>query len=494
VRTTDAQVRKLMEEMAKHGKVGLASMRAGLDRKTGRKYAASWKLPSEHLAPRTWRTRPDPFVDDWPWVEEKLRVAPELEAKTLFEALCEARPGVYQEGQLRSLQRRVRQWRAQHGPDKKVFFAQQHQPAEAAQTDFTWATELGVTIMGVLFAHMFCHVVLPYSNWEWATVCASESMAALKRGVQAALFRLGRRPTWHQTDNSTAATHNLGTGKRGFNAEYKALMDHLGLKPRTIEVGEKEQNGDVEASNGAFKRRLEQALLMRGHRDFESIEAYEAWVQGICAKANLGRSARVKEELEAMVALDVRKLPEHVELDALVTGWSTIRVVHNAYSVPSRLIGETVRVRLSERRLEVFYGGVHQLTVDRLLGRNGHQINYRHVIWSLVQKPGAFQRYRYRDALFPTLVFRRTYDALVEAAGVSVKTDLAYLRILHLAAATLQSEVEQALSELLEQGVVPTVEQVRAKVAPAEVAVPLLAEPAVDLRSYDQLLQGGGAV
>jgi hypothetical protein len=492
VLTTDAQVRKLMEEMTKHGKIGLASMRAGVDRKTGRKYAALGKLPSERVAPRTWRTREDPFADDWPWVEEKLRAAPELEAKTLFEALCAERPGIYEEGQLRSLQRRVRQWRAQHGPEKEVFFAQQHRPGEAAQTDFTWATELGITIMGVVFAHMLCHVVLPYSNWEWATVCSSESMAALKRGVQAALFRLGRRPTWHQTDNSTAATHNLQTGKRGFNADYEILMDHLGLKPRTTEVGKKEQNGDVEASHGVLKRRLEQALLLRGHRDFDSIEAYETWVQGVCAKANAGRTAKVEEELAAMVALDVRRLPEHVEADVLVTGWSTIRVSNNTYSVPSRLIGETVRVRLFERRLEIFYGGAPQLTSERLLGRNGHQVNYRHVIWSLVQKPGAFQRYRYRDSLFPSLVFRRTYDVLVEVAGASVKTDLAYLRILHLAAATMQSEVEAALVELLERRETPTAELVRAKVAPAEVEVPALAEPEVDLASYDRLLEVGG--
>src|SRR5205814_5892857 len=145
---------------------------------------------------------------------------------------------------------------------------------EAAQTDFTWMTELAITIAGQLFVHMLCVMVLPFSNWQWATVCLSESMAALRRGVQAALFQLGRVPEYHQTDNSTAATHRIPDGheahvegrKRPFNDDYLALMRHFGMTPRTTEVGAKEQNGDVEAANGAFKRRLEQELLVRGSR------------------------------------------------------------------------------------------------------------------------------------------------------------------------------------------------------------------------------------
>ena len=181
-----------MEEMSKHGQVGLASLRAGLDRKTGSKYVAMGKLPSEVSSTRTWRTREDPFTQDWPTIEAKLSQCPELEAKTLFEELLAQHPERYHEGQLRTLQRHVKQWRATKGPDKEVFFAQEHRPGEAAQTDFTWCTELGVTIAGEVFVPMLCVLVLPYSNWQWATVCLSESMAALRRGIQAALFRLGR--------------------------------------------------------------------------------------------------------------------------------------------------------------------------------------------------------------------------------------------------------------------------------------------------------------
>jgi hypothetical protein len=207
VTTTDGQVRKLMEEMAKHGKVGLAAMRAGLDRKTARKYVAAGKLPSELAAPRTRRTRPDPFEDDWKALAARLDEEPGLEAKTLFELLCEEHPGRYEPGQLRTLQRRVRQWRAQRGPEREIMFTQAHRPGEACQVDFTETASLRVTIGGEVFAHLLCEFMLPFSNWQWATVCLSESLAALRRGIQAALFQLGRVPRFSQIDNSTAATH-----------------------------------------------------------------------------------------------------------------------------------------------------------------------------------------------------------------------------------------------------------------------------------------------
>ena len=483
---SDAQVRRLMEEKTKSGKVGLSAVKAGMDRKTATKYLSEGKLPSELKEPRDWRTRSDPFAEDWPALKARLVDAPGLEAKTLFEFLIAQRPERYEPGQLRTLQRRVQDWRAKEGPEREVFFAQEHRPGEAMQTDFTHCEELGVTICGEPFPHQLCHAVLPCSNWEWATVCHSESLMALKRGVQAALFKLGRVPEWHQTDNSTAATHDLARGKRGFNEEYQRLMDHLGMKPRTIEIGESNQNGDVEALNGALKRRLEQHLLMRDSRDFESIEAYEHWVQAVLEKANDLRRRKVVEELAAMKELKVARLPEYLEVTAVVTSWSTIRVRRNTYSVPSRLIGFDVRVHVFDDRLEVFYGGVLQLTVERLRGEGGHRINYRHIIWSLVQKPGAFARYRYREELFPSFTFRRAYDALT-ATGER-HADREYLRILHLAATTLQGEVEAALELLLREQRLSDAEQVKALVAPSTPEVPVLEEPRVDLADYDGLL------
>jgi len=153
VQTTDAQVRRLMEEMQKHAGMGLAAMRAGMGRKTARKYVRAGLLPSELRKPHTWRTRADPFAEDWPALTAMLEEAPELEARTLFDHLVGLKPDAYAAGQLRTLQRRVREWRAQRGPEREIFFPQAHRPGEALQTDFTHATVLGVRIGGELFAH-----------------------------------------------------------------------------------------------------------------------------------------------------------------------------------------------------------------------------------------------------------------------------------------------------------------------------------------------------
>jgi len=485
-----------MEEMSKHGHMGLASMRAGMDRKTGRKYVAGGQLPSEMVKERDWRTREDPFVEHWPEVEARLVETPGLEAKTLFELLVETHPGHYEPGQLRTLQRRIRVWRAAHGPEKDVVLAQRHRPGEAAQTDFTWVTELAITIAGQLLVHMLCVFTLPYSNWRWATVCLSESIAAIRKGVQRALLQLGRVPTYHQTDNSTAATHRIPDGKsviaedgkRPFNEDYLAMMRHFGMTPRTTEVGEKEQNGDAEASNRVLKRALEQALLVRGSRDFESIDAWQAFIDDVVRKGNRAQGRRVAEDLAAMRELDVDKLPEFVEDDVLVSEWSTVRVKHCAYSVPSRLIGEWVKVRIFEDRIEVRYAGKTELECERLLGRNLHRIDYRHVIWSLVRKPGGFARYVYREELFPSLVFRRAYDA-IQTPHHGVRADLEYLRILHHAASTMEADVEAALSLLLTEGKPVTANAVKAMVtASATVEVPELVSEPVDLKAYDALL------
>ncbi len=497
---SDHQVRKLMEEMTKHGEIGRAAMKADMDRKTARKYVAAGKLPSEMRTHRNWRTREDPFAEHRGEIEEALREAPALEARTLFEILCERYPGRYESGQLRTLQRIVHTWRAARGPDKDVTLAQRHRPGEAAQTDFTSTAELAVTVGGVLFAHLLCVLVLPYSNWLWATVCVSESMAAIRKGVQRALFQLGRVPRWHQTDNSTAATHRIpagdavrdARGRRPFNAEYLALMRHFGMEPRTTEVGEKEQNGDVESLQGALKRRLEQELLKRGSRDFESAEAWQRFVDDVARKLNTGRGTRVGEELAAMRVLAVAGLPEHVEEEAWVSEWSTIRVRHCAYSVPSRLIGEKLLVRVYEDRIEASYRGTMELACERLLGRNQHRIDYRHVIWSLVRKPGGFARYVYREEMFPSLVFRRAYDA-IQTPDRGASGDLEYLRILLLAATTMESDVASALAQLLDEGRAITSEAVKGLVSSeARPQVPAIAPMSVDLSDYDALLGAVG--
>lgn len=477
-----------MEEHAKDGSVRRAALRADMDEKTARKYLNARKVPSEMAsAARSWRTRPDPFESDWSDVMKLLEDAPDLEAVALMDHLIERFPARYQAGQVRTLQRKLRRWRAEHGPAKRVFFPQEHRPGEAMQTDFTWGTELGVMIAGEEFPHLVCHSVLPYSNWEWPTVCRSESMAAIKRGVQSAVFSLGRTPKYHQTDHSTGATHDIGNGLRGFNPDYVAVMAHFGMTPRTIAVGEKEQNGDVEALNGVFKRRVKQALLLRGSSDFESVAAYEKWLQQVAEKANQGRRVRIEEEILAMTPVAVDRLPEFTEERCRVRSWSAIRVKQNTYSVPSQLIGEVVRARIFEDRIEVWYAGERRQVMERLVGQQGARINYRHVIDSLIRKPAAFERYRFREAMFPTLVFRMAYDRL-HAALPGRDADLEYLRILHLAARTLESRVEQALVTLLEADILPVADEVKSRVAPEPRAVPDIPAPVVSLTEYDGLL------
>ena len=195
-----------------------------------------------------------------------------------------------------------------------------------------------------------------------------------------------------------------------------------------------------------------------------------------------------------MRPLNVDRLLEYKEIEVPISIWSTMAVLRNTYSVPSRLIREKVKVRIYEQRLEVFYGGKRQLTTDRLLGRQRHDINYRHVIDSLVRKPGAFARYRYREDMFPTITFRRAYDAIQDSGDSERRADLEYLRILQLAAQTMECEVETALELLLNEGRLPLVDRVKSLVEPSTPEVPDLAVLVVDLGEYDKLLTEKEAV
>lgn len=490
--TPDRKVRKLMEEYQKTGKLSKSALRADLDRKTARKYMRSGALPSQIKREHTWRTRPDPFAEHWSEAEEMLTIAPELEAKALFEWLAEQHPEYYHEGQLRTFQRRVRCWRAMSGPPKEVYFPQEHEPGMRMETDFTWMGRLGITICGEPFPHLLCHSVLPYSNWEWGVVCYSESLLALRKGFQTTVVRLGHIPREHWTDHSTAATHEIGgdrDGTRGFNKSYLDMMEHFGIVPRTIQVNAPHENGDIESMHGALKRRIEQHLLLRGSRDFRSIEAYVVFLEGVMEKANRLRQKRLAEELAVMRLLDVRLLPEYREEEARVTVWSTVQVDRKTYSVPSRLKGEKIKARVFEEQVEIYYHGVLQLTAARLRGGKKHLINYRHVIDSLVRKPGAFRRYKYRQDMFPTEEFRWAYDMLCETCSERV-ADIEYLRILHQAAHTMESRVREALRLLRALGAVPRWAAVLELAPVPRPQVPEMPKLRVNLAEYDGLLAG----
>ncbi len=489
---TDAQVRIMMREREKGRTQEQAAASANLrSRKTAAKYERLGKLPSELNQPRRYRTRADPFSQDWPTVEAMLENAPNLEAKALFEWLCEQHPERYQPGQLRTFQRRVGTWRALN--QRQVAILEQvHRPGEVLQTDGTWLTKLGVTIQSQPFKHILIHCVLPYSNWEWGRVAQSESLVALQLGLQSTLIKLGYVPKQHRTDNSSAATYRPGAKaqnghKREYTDGYLQLLDHYGLKPQTTNLNSPQENGDVESSNGGIKRAIEQHLLLRGSRDFESIAAYEDFLFDVMERRNHPRQERLADELAVMKALTATPLATNKQMRVRVTRGSLIRVQKNVYSVPTSLIGRRVSVRIHEWHLDVYYQTHLVETLPRLVGKKQHHVNYRHVIDSLIRKPGGFRDYRYRDDLFPLLVFRRAWERLNQWQSPR-KADLTYLRILQLAARKMESEVAAALEQLLTTPGPWDETDVEHILQPEPIHVPQLVCGKVHLQQYDQLL------
>lgn len=491
---TDAQVRIIMRERSKGKTQEQAAAKANLKScKTVQKYEGLGKLPSELKKPRTYRTRSDPFDEDWPEVEKMLKDASELEAKALFEWLCEQKPGKYQEGQLRTFQRRVSNWRV-FNEEQELILEQVRKPGEMMQTDGTWMTELGVTINRQEFPHLLIHSVLPYSNWGWGRVAQSESLLAIRLGIQSAVMKLGHVPKIHQTDNTTAATHKLGredrkkgSEERGFNDEYLQLMEHFGMEPQTIHLDSPNENGDIEAANGTFKKAVKQHLLLRGSTDFESLEAYEAFLWQVMEKRNALRSQKLAEELAVMKPLRANPWPEMRELRVRVNRAGIIRVQNNGYSVPSGLKGKQVTVRVYEWRIEVWYATRRVETLPRLTGIKKYHINYRHVIDTLLRKPGGFRNYRHQADLFPRAVFRQTWDALQKRLSPR-RAGIAYLRILKLAARGLESDVTAVLEELLASAQVWDDQTVADLVSPQQSKIPDLKANPVNLQEYDRLL------
>lgn len=495
---TDAQVRQIMRERNNGKTQQQAAVKVNLrSRKTVQKYEQLGQMPSELKGQRRYRTRRDPFEKDWAEIETKLMAAPELEAKVIFEWLCERDGSQYQEGQLRTLQRRISNWRVLNG-NPTLTLDQIHQPGEVLQSDGTCMNELEVTIQGEPFEHLLFHSVLPYSNWEWGRVVQSESLLSIRLGLQSTLLKLGYVPQAHQTDHTTAATHKLGAadretsaGKRGYNEEYLQLLAHYGLEARTIHLSSPNENGDVESSNGGLKRAVKQHLLLRGSRDFGSIEAYELFLFGIMEKRNAARQSKLAEEIAVMKPLTTKPWPQMRELNVRVGQNGIVRVGSNGYSVPSGLKRKRVIVRVYEWQIEIWYANQCIETLPRATGVQRYQVNYRHVIDSLLRKPGGFRNYRYRDHLFPLEVFRQAWEALNRRLPPR-QADLTYLRILKQAALGLEADVAQALTLLLEQNQTHwdenTVLELTGSLA-APKAIPALVPQTANLSFYDQFLQ-----
>ena len=451
-------------------------------------------LPSEKKVKRSRRTRPDPFAGVW---EEEIvpllqtDVGGILAAPTVLEWLDERHPGRFGRTHLRTLQRRMRDWRALNGPDREVYFEQKHPPGREAQMDFTHCDSLKVTIGGEQFDHMLFEFILSHSGWRYAQICQGETFVALVSGLQGALWELGAAPEVVRSDNLSAATHKLKEGKgRDFNERYKEILDHYGLKATKTNTYSAHENGVAEQGHRRLKDSLAQALLLRGSSDFESVDEYTKFIRSIVDRRNRLVREKVAGEYPHLRELPPAPVPEYTSYSARVHKWSTIRVNSRTYSVPSRLIGVMVDVRLYPEHVEVYYKGHLVESMERVRGKGEALIDYRHIIGSLVRKPGAFARYRFREQMYPTHTFRLAYDAMWGWKGE--RADVDYVRILHLAATTMECEVERALKRLLESRVRFDYAVVRQLAAPATPEIPEVElSGEVDLGVYDRLLGGG---
>lgn len=492
---SDSQVRLLRQKRMEGKTQEAAAAAAGMSVRTARKWDAGG-LPSASKASRRWRTRSDPFAEVWesevvPLLERDAEGV--LQATTLLEWLEGRHPGRFGPGQLRTLQRRVRAWRALRGPGREVYFEQAAVPGREAQLDFTHASSLRVTIGGEPFEHLLFELVLPFSRWRYVELAYGETYEALVSGLQNGLWALGGVPEVARSDNLSAATHELRTsGGRALNERFAAVLAHYGLRSTRIRPGKSHENGAVEQGHHRLKSALAQALVLRGSREFESVEAYIVFVQEVVAQLNRRVASKLAQERAHLRPLPPRPVPAYTRYRVRVRKWSTLRIHGKTYSVPSRLVGHWVDVHQYADRVEVHYGGQLVERMPRLHGRREQRIDYRHVIGSLVRKPGAFARYRYREELFPTPAFRAAYDALRASRGE--RADIEYVRILHLAARTLEATVDRVLSERLAAGEPFDYAAVRELAAPAKPTVPALAGLSVpDLAVYDGLLRQGRA-
>ena len=486
---TDQQVRRLFMLNEKEKSRTIAAAKAGMDSKTAGKYLKIGKLPSQIKCNHDWRTRKDPFEEDWHEILEMLDINPGLEGKTIFEYLQNTTPGRHQDNQLRTLQRKLKYWRATEGPAKEVYFPQKHYPGELCASDFTHMSSLGITIRGELFKHLIYHFVLTYSNWETFTICYSESFESLSAGLQNALWELGGVPARHRSDRMSAAV-NKDCNPETFTRNYRSLLRHYAIAPERTNVRAAHENGDVETSHRHFKRAVSQALMLRGSKDFRSITEYEKFLSTIAGQLNSGRSERFAEELSVLRRLPARRFNDYKIIDNIKVGKSsTIHLQHNTYSVHSRLIGEKVQARIYVDYIEIWYAQKMIEQIKRLLGESKHRINYRHIINWLVRKPGAFENYRYKKDLFPSSWFRITYDWL--RSNMTLQANRQYVRILYCAAKEGQAVVEDAIRYLLAQDKEITAVNVQHLIDQRS-RIPSVKDVVVEtnrLESYDALLQ-----
>lgn len=461
-----------------------AALKVGISEKTARKYVKLKRLTNGDgttLEKPSHRTRKNPFETHWPWIETMLTQSPQLQAQTLLTHLREHYPGHYKQGQIRTLQRHLKMWRAHNGTNKSVIFRQRLIPGRQSQSDWTHMKELNITLNGEPFPHLLFHFILPYSGFETVMICKTESFESLSQGFEQGVLEIGGVALEHRTDNLTAATQQLGKG-RIFTQRWTEFLAHYQVQPSRNNPGVSHENGSVEKSHHLFKNAVDQHLMLRQSRDFKSLQAYQEFLDTIKAKRNFAKRDKINEEVATLKELPEKGFNEVTMISVRVTPSSTIQIMGVTYSVPSRLIAYTLKAMVYRQTIDLFYGQKSILTLPRLTA--GVLINYRHIIDSLLRKPGAFDSYQYKACLYPTPVFRKAYDLLQESGIIACHKK--YLEILHIAKLYGEEAVSLALKTLFEAKVLPVKDKIL-ELLPAkkEIQDVIILEPL--LADYDQL-------
>ena len=387
-----------------------AAAKAGLSIRSGRRIdKAGGPRPEPR---RNWRTRDDPL--DAVWESELLpllSVEPSLTGTTLLEYLLDHYPEHYDQSVLRTLQRRVKQWRAIEGPDKDIVFRQQAVVAIQGFSGFSHPDEPEL-IDDQPFRHLFYQFRLAFSGWRSVTVVqGGESFVALSEGLQRALLLAGGSPEEHRTDSLSAARNNK---QNVWTDDYEALCKHYNMVPTRNNLGKSHENGVVECANGSFKHRLSQQLRLRGDNKFRCAAEYQAFVDKVVHQLNRRVKNHFAEEQQALQPLPGIGVPDYQDMTIKVTRSATIEIKRVVYTVPSRLIGERLSIRLYQDRLVAYVGQADALTLPRTYPKPGEsrarRIDYKHVIPALAAKPQAFRYSQLRDDLLPSKAYKTLWE------------------------------------------------------------------------------------